>query len=94
LTPEQQAQLHDGIAPHLDAIKRFFGPGANVTLHVRSPHLPGDTTVVLTDDNIDDVIADLQRHADEIKSDTVTQAREEATRRRRGRHDFPPRGRR
>ena len=89
LTPEEQAALHDAIAVHLDAIKLCFKPGAKVTLLVRSPHLPGDTVVVLTDDSIDEVIAELQKHAEEVKSEAVGKAQEEARKRRRGRHDFP-----
>jgi hypothetical protein len=81
LTPEEQERLHDQLAPHLDAIRRHFKPGAKVTLLVRSPDQPGDTAVILTNDA---AIIELQKHAEEVKSDPVGKALEER-RTRRGR---------
>jgi hypothetical protein len=82
LTPEEQERLHDRIAPHLDAIKRHFKAGAKITLLVRSPELPGDTSVILTDDDIEAAIAELQAKAVEVKGDAIGKALDERRARR------------
>lgn len=47
-------------AEYLDRIARLFKPGKKLTLLVRSPGLP-DRDFMLTDDNIDEAIAMLER---------------------------------
>lgn len=62
-------QLHDALGDDLERIKRRFKPGAKVTLVVRQPELPGDTGVVIGDDDLDAAIAEIQKQR---KTGTVT----------------------
>lgn len=61
MTPEQTEQLFYAITRELGGIERMFKAGAHITLVVRQPHLPGDTSVVVTTDDIDAVIAELRK---------------------------------
>lgn len=55
-----KAELHDKIAPHLDAIRKNFNPSCKVTLLLR---LPGQENgeLIVTDDNIEEVEKAIQR---------------------------------
>lgn len=53
--------LHFALETHLRRIERFFKPGAKVTLMVRNPGTPGDAGVLLTNDDLDAVIAEIER---------------------------------
>lgn len=55
------AQLHHDLDGDLRRIAARFKPGAKLTLVVRSPNFPGDTGVVLTDDNLDLAIAEIRK---------------------------------
>jgi hypothetical protein len=52
--------LEMGLAEALDRIKAMFKPGAKVTVVVRNPGY-GDAGVVIGDDDLDEVIAEIER---------------------------------
>jgi hypothetical protein len=54
-------RLHDRLAAHLDRITKLFKPGAKLTLVVRQPDLPGDTGILIGNDDYDAVIAEIQK---------------------------------
>lgn len=54
-------ELKDQIAIRAEAIRALFKPGAKVTIVVTQPAHRGDAGVVVTGDDIDTVIAELQR---------------------------------
>lgn len=64
-TPEaiRAAQyLHVQLNKDLERIAKRFKPGAKITLVVRHPDRPdGSSNVVLSDDDLDETIAELQR---------------------------------
>jgi hypothetical protein len=51
----------DEIAGHMDRILEMFKPGAKITVCVRSPNVPGDTDFILTNDDLTEARAALQR---------------------------------
>lgn len=69
MASELLERLHDVLGDDLERIKRRFKPGAKVTLVIRQPGLPGDTGVVIGDDDLDAVIAEIQKLR---KTGTVT----------------------
>lgn len=60
LTPGQRQALHDSIVARLDDLAPLFDQRCKLTFVMRSPHLP-DGDVVVTSDDIDAVIAALER---------------------------------
>ena len=61
--------LHFALETHLQRIERFFKPGAKLTLVVRNPSVPGDAGALLTDDDLDEVIAEIQRRKADMVDD-------------------------
>ena len=61
MTPAARAELHDRISVHLNRIAKVFKPGTKLTLVVRQPHLPGDTGVLLTNDDPEAAIAEIRK---------------------------------
>ncbi len=61
--------LQRHLTAELAIIARLFKPGAKITLVVRHPFIEGDTGVVTTNDDLDEVIKELRlRQADERKA--------------------------
>lgn len=50
-------QLHEDLSADLNRIASRFKPGAKLTLVVRMPELPGDTSVVIGNDELDEAVA-------------------------------------
>ncbi|MER9768993.1 hypothetical protein NKJ09_23345 [Mesorhizobium sp. M0189] len=54
--------ISEQVADHMDAILKFFKPGAKIAVLVRRPEASdGSQDFILTNDTIDDVIAALQQ---------------------------------
>lgn len=53
-------ELHAVLSDHIDAIGALFVSSPKLTLIVRHPDIPGDTSIVITNDDIDAAIAELQ----------------------------------
>jgi hypothetical protein len=54
-------QLHDVLSGHLNRIARLFVPGVKLTLVIRTPDVPGDTGIVIGNDDYDAAIAEIQQ---------------------------------
>lgn len=68
--------LHDRLADHLERIKRLFKPeyDAKLTLVVRMPGVPedeDDAWIVISDDNLDEALAGIQRRIDEAQRERM-----------------------
>jgi hypothetical protein len=55
-----RVQLHDNIAPLLDAARKHFVPGVKLTLIVRSPE-HAERDIIVSDDTLDEVNKVIQR---------------------------------
>lgn len=53
--------LHFALEACLRRVERLFKPGAKITLIVRNPDVPGDAGALLTNDDLDVVIEEIQR---------------------------------
>ncbi len=57
--------VSEQVADHMDAILKFFKPGAKITVLVRRPeHADGKQDFVLSNDTIPDAIKALQQRVD------------------------------
>lgn len=54
-------QIHEDLNADLNAIATRFKIDVKLTLVVRHPNLPGDTSIVMTNDDLDEVIAEIQK---------------------------------
>lgn len=54
-------RLHDELSQHLNRIARMFVPGVKLTLVIRTPDVPGDTGIVIGNDDYDAAIAEIQK---------------------------------
>lgn len=55
-------QLHSDLSYLCEQAAGHFAAGAKVTLVVRHPHLPGDTSVLVTSDgDMDAVVAEIRK---------------------------------
>ncbi len=61
--------LHFALETHLRQIERHFRPGAKVTLIVRNAGTSGDAGVLLTNDDLDEVIAEIERRRADVVED-------------------------
>ncbi len=58
--------LHFALESHLHRIERLFKPGAKLTLIVRNPDTPGDAGVLLTNDDLEEVVAEIRKRQGEM----------------------------
>jgi len=61
LSPCEEAALQDTLAIHLDRVLESFKPGAKVTLVVRNPAYGDEAGVVIGNDDLSEVIAEIKR---------------------------------
>lgn len=62
-------RVRDNVAADMEAIQRQFKPGAKIAVLVRSPGFP-DRDFMMTDDNIDELMAMLQRCKERAANET------------------------
>ncbi len=53
--------LHNALSNDLDRIRRHFKTAVKVTLVVRQPEIPGDSGIVIGNDDLDEAIAEIRR---------------------------------
>ncbi len=74
LDPTPLERTTADVAGYMDRIIKLFKPGSKITVCVRSPHLPGDTDFILTDDDLTEVRAAIQRQQERHESRPASQA--------------------
>lgn len=62
----------DEVAQHMDKILKKFKRGAKITVLVRSPQIPGDTDFILTNDDLTEARAALQRQQESRQSQPMS----------------------
>lgn len=63
-------QLQEDLARDLTRVKRRF-KNARVTLVIRQPDVPGDSSIVMSDDDLDEAIAEIRKLIDESPHGSV-----------------------
>jgi hypothetical protein len=56
------------VSDYMDHILKLFKPGAKITVCVRNPQVPGDTDFILTNDDLTEARAALQRQQERHQS--------------------------